>query len=56
MSSFSVSGVTAGSFQPVTLLKPPPNVSIQLEVEANPNHAVPEKSYLNNKLTLTSAP
>jgi hypothetical protein len=53
---FPVSGVAAGSFQAVTLLKPPPSVSVTLDVLANPNHAVPEKSYGNNTLTLTSMP
>ena len=36
VSSFPVPGIPAGSFQPVTLLKPPANVAVQLEIEANP--------------------
>ena len=56
VSSFPVPGIPAGSFQPVTLLKPPANVTIQLEIEANPGHAIAEKSYTNNKLNLTAGP
>jgi hypothetical protein len=55
VSSFPVPGIPAGSFQPVTLLKPPANATVQLEIEANPSHAIAEKSYANNKLNLTAA-